>query len=376
MNIVVDGYIFQLQARGGISRIFHAILPRMCDLDESLHITLVTHSNMAVKQPLPDHVRIEHRILPDVRHRWRWLPGRTRQVLKESAHHRVTGQGDVWHTTYFTTPQHWRRGHYVVSVYDMVYELFREQGYNRPQDEDHRQQVRRCVQAADAIIAISEVTKRDIQRVYGVDAARIHAIPLGCSADFIRTAARDAVPPSLLAQPFVLYVGKRGPRKNFETLLEAYRRWPRRSEVTLAVVGDPWSSEEQRRLEDWNLQDRVHLLSGVGDGPLTQLYNEAAAFVYPSIYEGFGIPLLEAMNCGCPVIASDIPTSHEVAGDYLIYFDPPDVDGLQAALDTALAEGRDSARVKAGFERAKLFSWDHTAQATLDLYRSLAGNHS
>jgi alpha-1,3-rhamnosyl/mannosyltransferase len=101
------------------------------------------------------------------------------------------------------------------------------------------------------------------------------------------------------------------------------------------------------------------------------LYNQAAAFVHPSLYEGFGIPLLEAMACGCPVVASRIPTTREVAGDCPIYFDPMQPDELITALDVALAEGRNSERVRRGLEWVKQYSWDRTARETLQVYRAL-----
>ena len=104
---------------------------------------------------------------------------------------------------------------------------------------------------------------------------------------------------------------------------------------------------------------------------LCRLYNQAVAFVYPSLYEGFGIPLLEAMTCGCPIVASRIPSTVEVAGDCPIYFDPAEEDDLVNALDIALSEGRNSERVQAGFEKVKSYSWDKTTAQTLQVYRAV-----
>ena len=101
------------------------------------------------------------------------------------------------------------------------------------------------------------------------------------------------------------------------------------------------------------------------------LYNRALAFIYPSLYEGFGIPLLEAMACGCPIVASRIPSTIEVAGDCPVYFNPNDVEELISALDIIIPEGRNSKRTRSGLERVKKYSWQKTAEQTLEVYHSL-----
>ena len=107
------------------------------------------------------------------------------------------------------------------------------------------------------------------------------------------------------------------------------------------------------------------------DKGLCKLYNGAAAFIYPSLYEGFGIPLLEAMSCGCPIIASRIPSTLEVAKDVPIYFEPLEVEQLLAALNQILEEGRESDRVRRGHQVTQEYSWNKTAQETLGVYQSL-----
>ena len=169
----------------------------------------------------------------------------------------------------------------------------------------------------------------------------------------------------------MLYVGRRGPYKNFKTLLQAYCVWQRRNEVDLLVVGSAWSEQERKWLAESGCEEQVHLLSGVDDHQLACLYNHAQAFVYPSLFEGFGIPLLEAMACGCPVVASRIPSTLEVAAEHPYYFEPTDENDLLTALDTAFSEGRKSPRVETGIRHAELYSWQKTAQKTLQVYRSL-----
>ena len=116
----------------------------------------------------------------------------------------------------------------------------------------------------------------------------------------------------------------------------------------------------------------VKVLSGLNDDLVCELYNKATAFIYPSLYEGFGIPLLEAMQCGCPIIASDIPSSREIAQNCPIYFSPQDENELIQAMDSIIKEDEDSERLAHGYDRAKSFSWDTTAQKTLEIYQSLS----
>jgi len=139
----------------------------------------------------------------------------------------------------------------------------------------------------------------------------------------------------------------------------------------MVVIGSEWSLDEMESLRQLDIYDQVLLVNNVDDETLCYLYNTAVAFVYPSLYEGFGIPLLEAMACGCPVVASRIPSTIEVAGDCPAYFDPLETESLVSALDKVLLEGTDSERSLAGLERVKAFSWERTAEQTLEVYHRL-----
>lgn len=371
LRVLVDGIVYQLQPHGGISRLFSEILPRMCHLDDSLRITLLTEGRL--RQSLPQRKHITHRRIPSVRRYLR--PRRVWKPVAEPLRRLVRrlwagrGEGQIWHSTYYTRPEPWD-GLQVVTVVDMIHERFPEL-FNRPSHARFRERKRRCVQEADAVICISETTRQDVQSFYGLDSDSISVIPLACSAAFRRLEQSDRRLEMVYDQPFLLYVGRRYHCKNFHALIRAYSAWSHREEVILAVVGGLWSDEERHRLADLHVQDRVHLLTDVSDEALCQLYNRAVAFVYPSLYEGFGIPLLEAMACGCPVVASRIASTVEVAGACPIYFEPTEVDSLVHALDVAMAEGRESQRVEMGFDRVRRYSWEKTAELTLAVYRSV-----
>jgi glycosyltransferase involved in cell wall biosynthesis len=272
------------------------------------------------------------------------------------------GKNAVWHATYFRLPNWWE-GPKVTSVYDLIYEKY-PQFFNRGYDNILRERKKRSVLAADKVICISESVRADAIEIYGLPQERVIAIPLACGDHFRKMSREEIAPYFHIDQPFILYVGTRHPYKNFRTLLSAYAAWPRRSEIKLVVVGNPWSREELKEIATAGSQSDISCRSSISDEELCALYNQALAFVYPSLSEGFGIPLLEAMACECPIVASRIPTSLEIARDVPYYFDPLNKDEL-AGDENRLIALRFAAR-----QRAALFSWERAAQQTLDLYGS------
>jgi glycosyltransferase involved in cell wall biosynthesis len=373
LRLVVDGIIYQIQTTGGISRLFKEILPRMCRLDETLEMRIFTYGPLA--QEAPRHPHIHHVQIPEISRYlrpavfWRSAQGRITQTWVDLC--RGKGKGKIWHSTYYTMPQAWK-GLQVLTVADMIYERFPD--LFRGSGSDHfRELQKRCVMAADAVLCISEATSKDVQEIYQLSSDRLRVVHLACSEIFRPLIENNALGPSsqVARQPFFLYVGSRAHYKNFHGLVNAYSRWKNTEEVRLLVVGPAWTQEEGKELADLGIQDKVDLISDVQDETLCSLYNQAAAFIYPSLYEGFGIPLLEALACGCPVIASRIPSSVEVAGGCPVYFEVGQEDSLITSFDTILAEGRKNPRTIAGLEHVKKFSWDKTALGTLGVYRSL-----
>ena len=372
INLIIDSIIYQLQATGGISRIYSEILPRMCDIDDSLRITLLT--NKEPRQALPDHPHILHQATPQIerylrpRFMWKLFLPRAEEIVRRFWIGR--GKGQIWSSTYYTAPKCWD-GLKVVTVPDMIHERFADL-FNTITDQRFREQKRHCVLSADAVICISETTRRDLQHFYEINSDKIWVVPLGYSNAFKRLTNLIDNVESPVSGRFLLYVGERNHYKNIKQLIHAYSLWRHRHEVNLVVVGRKWSPDEIKTLTGFGIIDQICLLNNINDEALRHLYNTAAAFVYPSLYEGFGIPLLEAMSCGCPVIASRIPSTIEVAGECPVYFDPAETDQLVNAFDVVLSEGRYSERTKAGLERVKQYSWDKTAAQTLEAYRAIS----
>jgi glycosyltransferase involved in cell wall biosynthesis len=256
----------------------------------------------------------------------------------------------------------------VVTVYDLIYELFPGM-FPGIEGDAVRDLMRRAVESADVVICISETTRQHVVDTYDDVEERTIVTYMGVSdvfrADYSPTGGTNG------SGPYLLYVGARRGYKQFETLARAYGAWVGRHETDLVVVGGVWTAVELELLGELGIGEKVRLLSGVDDATLADLYRGSLALVFPSLYEGFGIPIVEAMSVGCPVVASRIPTTEEVAGDVPIYFEPGGLESLHSAL-TTVAEGRRAeAKIRLGKQRAEQFSWERTARETLEVYRGL-----
>ena len=300
-------------------------------------------------------------IIPNIRHLfWKIQLGR--------------GHREIWHSAYYTLPNQWK-GWKVVTVLDMVHELFPDL-FNDPYHDSFREKKKACITKADAVICISETTRRDLHNFYDIDPDIISVVPLACSNAFRLLKKDNKKISSPMNKPFLLYVGDRNHYKNFDMLIWTYSLWSKKNDIGLFVVGKPWSDMEKQRLAELKLQNCVEIVTNIDDEKLCELYNQATAFVYPSLYEGFGIPLLEAMACGCPIIASSIPSTVEVAKDCPIYFNTNSIDSLLDGFEHALSMEKKSSRIKNGLQLVSSYSWDKTAQETLMVYHALYKNGS
>ncbi len=279
---------------------------------------------------------------------------------------------DLFHATEHLLPP-FRHVRSVLTVHDLIYILYPE--YHLPMNYHFlRLMMPRFARRADAIIAISECTRRDLVRLWHIPEEKIRVIYEGIDARFRPVAD----PPALdgvrrrygLPDRFALYVGTIEPRKNLPALFEAWAKL--HAPLPLVIAGKRgWLYQETfARVEALGVTDRVHFTGYVADEDLPALYSAADLFVFPSLYEGFGLPVLEAMACGTPVVTSTGGALPEVAGDAALLADPQDVDALADALQRLLASKplRDEYRDR-GFARARMFSWSRTAEETLALYR-------
>ena len=377
MRLVVGGEIFVRQARGGISRIFAETLPLLCDLDPNLEIRIITDGRL--RQPIPTHRQIVHRSLP--RYELMLRPGRLfRPVVKSlkwRAQSRYAGPPvhAVWQDSFYSPPHDWS-GPFAVVFHDLMEERYPDL-FDQPRHSELRRRKRECARVANIVICNSRSTQRDVCEFYGLSIDSTCVITLAASPVFRSLPPEQVVTSTIIPRhPYILYVGNRSAYKNFDGLLTAYAAWPLRRDVDLGVVGAAWTPDEQQKLHELGLGGEVHLFQRLGDDALCQLYNGAAAFVYPSLYEGFGIPLLEAMACRCPIVASDIPSTREVAGSHPFYFQAEDVADLHRALDEALAYGRQPSRLDEAERHGATYTWEATARQLHTIYQELAGGQA
>jgi glycosyltransferase involved in cell wall biosynthesis len=239
-----------------------------------------------------------------------------------------------------------------------------------------------AVCAADAFIAVSEHTKAQAVELLGLADERITVIHEAADPAF-KPVERDERQAEVRRRlgidgPFLLTVGSLEPRKNLGRLLDALAALPEDVRVGhgLVVTGGPgWRNRALReRIEGAGCAMRVHLTGEVSQPDLAVLYSAAEAFVYPSLSEGFGLPVLEAMACGAPVITSSTSSLPEVAGEAAVLVDPTDTEALAEAVARVLSDSALRRELRArGFHRVAEFSWQRTARKTLGLYRRLLG---
>lgn len=257
----------------------------------------------------------------------------------------------------------------IFTVHDCIHEIF------RPGDAAmiHRalREKQRCLERAAAIIAISHNTERDILRFYpSVDPGKIVVIHLGVDAAFF-----DPPPASVPSRPYFLFVGNRAGHKNFRRLAEAFAAAQLSRDFDLLVVSpfgglDPG---ETAHLDALGIASAVRVLSGIDDAKLRAAYAGATALVYPSEYEGFGLPIVEAMASGTLVAASHTASLPEVGGEVADYFDPESIESIAATMTriAGLDPQARRERVRAGIARAHGFSWERCTSGTLELFEQV-----
>jgi len=235
----------------------------------------------------------------------------------------------------------------------------------------------KAVARADHVICISEHTRRDLLDSCVISEDRVSVTHLGYDdlAALVPKESPDAFRHRVLGsdQPYLLYVGSRAGCKNFGGLIHAYSAspWLKDNFGVLCFGGGEFSTMEHSLLRQEGVMERVHHVSG-SDTLLASCYSHAALFVYPSLYEGFGIPPLEAMSLDCPVACSNTSSIPEVVGDAAVTFNPAEPDAIRAAVETAL--GSPSVRlalIERGRRRKDMFSWRRCARETLEAYKKV-----
>lgn len=366
MRVAMDYQAFVMQSHGGISRYFARLAQGLVGAEQKIGIFAPLHRNCylsALPQEVVHGKYIEH------------YPRKTARIF--IAYNRVGSKfqmagwrPDLVHETYYAKESSApRKCPVVITVYDMIHELF-------PGDfsanNDTLSYKRKAVERADHVVCISENTKLDLMRLYGTPASKLSVVHLG----FDRFASVETCPSftSSSGKPFILYVGERRGYKNFSGLLKAMNSSGRlQSDFdVIAFGGGGFSADELKNISALGfLENQVIQISG-GDDMLGRLYRSARIFVYPSLYEGFGIPPLEAMAHHCPVVSSNTSSMPEVVGQAGEYFDPTNIEDMRRAIESVIySDSKIDLLQRAGAERLAAFSWDKCTRDTLDIYNSL-----
>ena len=371
IKIVYDYQIFSTQQYGGISRYFHEISQRIakmsdCDIRvvSPFYVNEYFDKNL-LKYSLICGFKINRKIY---NHRTDDLRDLINQKVSNFI---ISGyKTDIIHETYYTQKNIGsKKQRRVITVHDMIHEKFSSS--LDPKNKFSRIKAE-AIDRADHIICISESTRKDLIEILGTDEKKISTIYHGYTLSSNLNAAIKH-PPEIV-KPYLLYVGTRFYYKNFSRLLEVYNNSQKlRQDFQLVCFGgERFSSAEISQIQDFQLQDNVVQISG-DDNILAHLYDQAAAFIYPSLYEGFGIPPLEAMSFGCPVVCSNVSSIPEIVGDAGEYFDPYDLDSMSHAIEKVVYTEIVTSNLKRlGYERVKLFSWDLCAEQTNKVYQSLS----
>jgi glycosyltransferase involved in cell wall biosynthesis len=286
----------------------------------------------------------------------------------------ATGGFDLFHSPDFTLPPVMRRPT-VLTVHDLAF--FRVPEFAYPTLRVYLQRVvPRSVRRATHVIAVSEATRRDVIEVLGIRPERVSVVHEGVSRRFHPPSDLDAARRTALrlgiAGPYILSVGTLEPRKNYVRLIEAFAGLRRAGiEHTLVLAGRPgWLNEPIfSAIDSLGLREHVRVVEPT-DADLPALYGAADLFVYASLYEGFGIPPLEALACGTPTVSSNAASLPEVVGSAALLVAPEDVDGLRSAMLRVLDDPGLQAELRArGPEQSGQFTWERAAEATVEIYR-------
>jgi glycosyltransferase involved in cell wall biosynthesis len=353
--------------RAGIGRYSRELLAALVRQSENAEYRIL-YMARGETIPLPDlgsHVRTTRVPIPDRYTNVFWQ--RLRVPLPAEL---ILGKLNVFHSPDFTLPPSIAPG--IVTVHDLAFEVVPQLCYPSLALYLSRA-VPRSVRRAHLVIVPSQSTKRDLIRYYDTPEEKISVIPEAPSMLAADTSTTDKLD---IDRPFLLAVGTLEPRKNFERLLEAFAKVrQRRDGLKLLIVGRKgWMYdgifETQRRL---GLDSCVEFAHDVSDGQLAQLYEFAEATIYGSLYEGFGLPAIEALAHGSPLICSAASSLPEVVGTAAALFDPWDVGDIQTTIERVVEDESLRADLRRrGLAQATKFSWDQTAQATLSCYREVA----
>lgn len=348
MTLCYDNLVYSLQPFGGISTYWYELTRRMLkvnDIDLRFYETGQEQSNVCRKQlHIPQEQVIRSNRGGLQLERFRKLP--------------AYAKPNVFHSSYFRVPQKNANTRVVTTVHDFIHDIY----FSGPRVWLHNRMKRHAIMNSELIITVSANTKNDLLRFYPtLEEARVKVVYNGVSDSFKQLEHVEQP-----ERPYFLFLGMRDVYKNFDFAVAVAADHP---DYDLYVLGPPLKAAERTMLERL-LPKRYKAFSGIAEDKLNELYNGAFCLLYPSEYEGFGIPILEAMRAGCPFIALNKSAIPEVAGDAGILLEDADLELARKAVEKI--QNNRGTLISLGLNQSSRFSWDDCAQNTYELYKSIA----
>jgi len=395
MKILYDSQVFDWQTVGGISRYFYELLSSFETRDDiEYSLPIIYSNNVYLKQlgvlgqsiqPItepknsyqeffwgkefrlkPKLYTLKNKIFPE-----QVSLNPTKQnrelVIKELR----SGNFDIFHPTYYDPYflEHIGDKPFVLTVYDLIHQIFPEFLLYESTDKN-----RELLTKATKIIAISESTKRDLVHLFNIDENKIAVTHLANSLGNFRSDIEDEFKRKIPGR-YLLYVGSRGGYKNFLFFAQVMASiFEKEEDLYVVCTGSTFTEGEKFFFHKIGFQERFVQVF-VDDNELRYLYENAEAFVFPSQYEGFGLPVLESMSCGCPALISASSSLIEIGEDAAVYFDPKSPSSMLAAIKSVLSDKRlRKEKIEKGHEQVKKFSWQKMFAQTVDVYNQVVVN--
>jgi len=371
MKIVFDGLIYYLQKQGGISRYFDELIEDFSSREDCEVVVLLRNNkinkifNSNVKIEIIDStINLNNKILKYIS-----VFLDKRKVNSFFKYHDFSDF--IFHYSYYSCYKNINVKS-VLTVHDLVHEKF-PNFFKGFLNKIYLNNKKEAIMKADDLIAISEQTKKDLIKIYKIDSKKITVIHHGLNKDFkvlSKINKENFLKNKKIDKPYFLFVGNRTLYKNFNFLLVTLATWNKKNNYNLYCVGGgKFTDKEKIIIKKLKLEDKTKLFLSVSENELVNFYNSSQGLIFPSLYEGFGFPVLEAMACGTPALASDIEIFHEIGKDGPIYFNPMDSQSLINALDASLLVNED--RINRGIEITKSYRWKNTIHNTLEVYKNI-----
>jgi glycosyltransferase involved in cell wall biosynthesis len=371
VKVLFDSQVFDWQLSGGISRYFSEVINQL-DADPDIDVLFkcrhsynryIQDSKWLNMKPLAPHFYFKGKL--------RLVKMINQQLNRPFSNHLLkTSIPDIFHPTYYN-PYFLRylgKTPLVLTVHDLTTEKLQSGDPSVKRILDWKACL---IHKADHIITVSENTKKDTMEYYKISPEKITTAYL---ASNLVQKYDSGIPNSLtLPQEFILYIGSRQGYKNFNYFLTEVSSVLKKYKLSLVIAGGgEMNANENALLKQLNIQDHCLALPQVNDQQLVELYKQAVLFIFPSLYEGFGIPVIEAMECKCPVLLSNNSSLPEVGGDAAAYFDPTENGSLASEL-CALLDNREKLSLMSdlGVQQAGNFSWESTTAVHTEVYRNL-----